>query len=161
MKYPAVGHRPPRRRIRGRRPGAAERQPESAGRQAGVPPTGVELINVTATVTDGSGRFVSGLRKEDFASSKTTNCRRSAISAASACRSALASSSTRAAAWRGKDAGRQRALNRFLELLGPDDEVFLYRFDSNPELVHGWTTDRQKVSRNSHVATARVSTGDA
>ena len=28
--------------------------------------TGVELINVTATVTDGSGRFVSGLRKEDF-----------------------------------------------------------------------------------------------
>jgi hypothetical protein len=24
--------------------------------------TGVELINVTATVTDGSGRFVSGLR---------------------------------------------------------------------------------------------------
>ena len=28
--------------------------------------TGVELINVTATVTDESGRFVSGLRKEDF-----------------------------------------------------------------------------------------------
>src|SRR5262245_19384095 len=28
--------------------------------------TGVELINVTATVTDSSGRFVSGLNKEDF-----------------------------------------------------------------------------------------------
>src|SRR3954468_14655225 len=28
--------------------------------------TGVELINVTATVTDENGRFVSGLRKEDF-----------------------------------------------------------------------------------------------
>jgi hypothetical protein len=28
--------------------------------------SGVELINVTATVTDGEGRFVSGLRKEDF-----------------------------------------------------------------------------------------------
>ena len=28
--------------------------------------TGVELINVTATVTDSNGRFVSGLRKEDF-----------------------------------------------------------------------------------------------
>ena len=27
---------------------------------------GVELINVTATVTDDDGRFVSGLRKEDF-----------------------------------------------------------------------------------------------
>ena len=28
--------------------------------------SGVELINVTATVTDGEGRFVSGLRREDF-----------------------------------------------------------------------------------------------
>ena len=28
--------------------------------------TGVELINVTATVTDATGRFVSGLRQEDF-----------------------------------------------------------------------------------------------
>ena len=28
--------------------------------------TGVELINVSATVTDGSGRFVPNLRKEDF-----------------------------------------------------------------------------------------------
>ena len=28
--------------------------------------SGVELINVTATVTDASGRFVPGLRKEDF-----------------------------------------------------------------------------------------------
>src|SRR5918998_57718 len=28
--------------------------------------TGVELINVNATVTDPSGRFVPGLRKEDF-----------------------------------------------------------------------------------------------
>ena len=28
--------------------------------------SGVELINVTATVTDRSGRFVPGLRQEDF-----------------------------------------------------------------------------------------------
>src|SRR5687767_2698026 len=28
--------------------------------------SGVELINVTTTVTDDSGRFVSGLQKEDF-----------------------------------------------------------------------------------------------
>ena len=28
--------------------------------------SGVELINVTATVSDGRGRFVSGLRQEDF-----------------------------------------------------------------------------------------------
>src|SRR5687768_17863842 len=28
--------------------------------------SGVELINVTATVTDRTGRFAAGLRKEDF-----------------------------------------------------------------------------------------------
>src|SRR5262245_20973368 len=28
--------------------------------------TGVDLINVAVTVTDGSGRFVPGLRREDF-----------------------------------------------------------------------------------------------
>jgi len=28
--------------------------------------SGVELVNVTATVTDSSGRFVSGLVKDDF-----------------------------------------------------------------------------------------------
>ena len=27
---------------------------------------GVDLVNVTATVTDGDGRFIPGLRKEDF-----------------------------------------------------------------------------------------------
>ena len=28
--------------------------------------SGVEFVNVTATVTDNNGRFVSGLRQEDF-----------------------------------------------------------------------------------------------
>ncbi len=46
------------------------------GRQSSSPPStsfdgsrfrsGVELISVTATVSDQNGRFVSGLRKEDF-----------------------------------------------------------------------------------------------
>jgi VWFA-related protein len=39
------------------------------------------------------------------------------------------------------------ALGRFLyQLLDPSDEVFLYRFDSSPELVDGWTTDRRRIS---------------
>jgi VWFA-related protein len=42
----------------------------------------------------------------------------------------------------------QAALHRFLfDLLGPNDEVFLYRFDSHPELVQRWTTDRESVTR--------------
>ena len=35
------------------------------------------------------------------------------------------------------------ALSRFVyDLLGRDDEMFLYRFDSQPELVQGWTENR-------------------
>jgi VWFA-related protein len=46
-----------------------------------------------------------------------------------------------------KMAAAKVALNRFLrDLLGPEDEVFLYRFDTSPELVHEWTTDRARVS---------------
>ena len=48
--------------------------------------SGVELINVTATVTDDDGRFVSGLRKEDFTVYEDGNGRRSRTSATSACR---------------------------------------------------------------------------
>ena len=47
------------------RPQAAAQQ-RAEERQSFRFRTGVELINVTATVTDASGRFVSGLRKEDF-----------------------------------------------------------------------------------------------
>jgi VWFA-related protein len=38
-------------------------------------------------------------------------------------------------------------LNRFLvQLLDRDDEVFLYRFDNQPELVETWTTDREALA---------------
>jgi len=47
-----------------------------------------------------------------------------------------------------KIAAAQAALNRFLfDLLGKQDEVFLYRFDGRPELVQGWTEDRQALAR--------------
>jgi VWFA-related protein len=42
----------------------------------------------------------------------------------------------------------QAALNRFLvDLLGAQDEVFLYRFDSRPDLVSPWTKDRRAVGQ--------------
>ncbi len=46
-----------------------------------------------------------------------------------------------------KMAAAREALNSFLsQLLEPDDEVFLYRFDSNPVLVEGWTRDKRRLS---------------
>jgi VWFA-related protein len=109
--------------------------------------TGVELINVTATVTDSNGRFVSGLRKEDFhvfedgVEQPIThfNAERVPVSLGLIVDT---SSSMDGEKW----LNAKSALNRFLlELLDPRDEVFVYRFDNQPELVEGWTTDRSRI----------------
>jgi VWFA-related protein len=109
--------------------------------------TGVDLINVTATVTDGGGRFVSGLRKEDFRLFEDDqpqeithfNSDRVPVSLGIALDTSGSMDGEKMFAAR-------EALERFLfELLGPDDEVFLYRFDTTAELVHGWTKDRSRL----------------
>jgi Ca-activated chloride channel homolog len=109
--------------------------------------TGVELINVTATVTDAGGRFVSGLRKDDFelyedgARQEIThfNSDRVPVSLGIALDTSGSMDGEKMMAAR-------EALERFLfDLLGPEDEVFIYRFDSHVELVHGWTKDRTRL----------------
>jgi len=110
--------------------------------------TGVELINVTVTVTDANGRFVSGLRKEDFRlledgqEQQVThfNSERVPVSLGLVVDT---SGSMEGERW----VSAREALNRFLfQLLDRDDEVFLYRFDNQPELVESWTTDRERVA---------------
>lgn len=110
--------------------------------------TGIELINVTATVTDGSGRFVSGLEKTDFRifedgqEQQIThfNSERVPVSLGLVVDT---SGSMEGEKW----TNARQALNRFLfQLLDSQDEVFLYRFDNQPELVEGWTMDRQQIA---------------
>jgi len=110
--------------------------------------TGVELINVTATVTDANGRFVPGLRKEDFRlfedgqEQQIThfNSERVPVSLGLVVDT---SGSMEGEKW----VSARQALNRFLfQLLDRDDEVFLYRFDNQPELVESWTTDRERIA---------------
>jgi VWFA-related protein len=110
--------------------------------------TGIELINVTATVTDGSGRFVSGLQKEDFRvfedgqEQQIThfNSERVPVSLGLVVDT---SGSMEGEKW----TNARQALNRFLfQLLDRDDEVFLYRFDNQPELIENWTTDRERIA---------------
>jgi len=111
--------------------------------------TGVELINVTATVTDGNGRFVPGLRREDFVVYE--DGKPQVISQFDAERVPVSlgiALDTSGSMIGDKIAAARAALNRFLfDLLGPQDEMFLYRFDSLPDLVQPWTTDRQALSR--------------
>jgi VWFA-related protein len=110
--------------------------------------TGVELINVTATVTDAGGRFVSGLRREDFRVYQDD--RPQAITHFDNERVPVSLGivlDTSGSMAGEKMLAARQALNRFLfDLLGRDDEVFLYTFDASPELVSGWTRDRRRIS---------------
>jgi len=111
--------------------------------------SGVDLINVSATVTDARGRFVPGLKKEDFLLYE--DGRQQPITHFSAERVPVSlgivldtSGSMEGEKW----VSAMSALDRFLfDLLDPSDEVFLYTFNANTQLVQEWTTDRQRVSR--------------
>ena len=111
--------------------------------------TGVALINVTATVTDRRGRFVPGLERDDFrvyddgAPQPITHFSRERVPVS------LGIVLDTSGSMEGeKMRAAHAALDRFLyDLLGPEDEVFLYRFSYQPRLVHGWTRDRDRLSR--------------
>ena len=110
--------------------------------------SGVELVNVSATVTDRTGRFVSGLTQADFVVYEDDrpveiahfNAERIPVSLGIL----LDTSSSMQG---GKMVAAQVAIRRLLfDLLGPDDEVFLYRFSDTARLLQGWSTDRNRVS---------------
>jgi Ca-activated chloride channel family protein len=111
--------------------------------------SGVELINVTATVSDASGRFVSGLRQEDFLvyedDEPVTVTHFSAERVPVSLGIALDTSGSMAG---NKIQEAQGALDRLLyDLLDRQDEIFLYRFSNTPVLLQGWTKDRQQLAR--------------
>ena len=111
--------------------------------------SGVELINVTATVSDASGRFVPGLRKEDFIvyedNEPQTITHFSPERVPVSLGIVLDTSGSMAGE---KIAAARSALDRFLyDLLDPEDEIFLYRFSNDADLLQGWTSDRRAISR--------------
>jgi Ca-activated chloride channel homolog len=109
----------------------------------------VDLINVTATVTDSTGRFVPGLTLDDFevyengVRQEVTHFsgERVPVSLGIAVDTSGSMSGERIRAARD-------ALDRFLhQLLDPDDEIFLMRFSEYPDLMQSWTTDRERLGR--------------
>ena len=111
--------------------------------------TGIELINVSAVVTDRRGRFVDGLEHDDFRvyddgapqpirhfSNERVPVSLGIVLDTSGSMEGIKMRSARS------------ALNRFLfDLLGPEDEIFLVSFNADPDLEHGWTRDRDSLSR--------------
>jgi Ca-activated chloride channel family protein len=111
--------------------------------------SGVELINVAVTVLDANGRFVSSLRKEDFAVYEDDQPQpvthfsneRVPVSLGIVLDSSQSMSGE-------KMQEAKSALDRFLyDLFGPQDEFFLYRFSDDPVLLQDWTNDRNVLSR--------------
>src|SRR5262245_36914764 len=122
--------------------------------------TGVDLVNVTATVTDATGRFVSGLRKEDFVVYEDGKPQLVSQFDSDRVPVSLGIALDTSGSMLGeKLAAAVDALNRFLfDLLGPQDDLFLYRFNNQPELVQSWTGDRQQLSRRLGTVQARGGT---
>lgn len=111
--------------------------------------SGVELVNVTATVADSNGRFVPGLTRDDFIVYEDDV--RQTVSQFSADRVpvslGIALDTSGSMAGEKIDAARA-ALDRFLSaLLDEHDEVFVYRFSDTPVLLHGWTSDKASMAR--------------
>lgn len=110
--------------------------------------SGVELINVTATVTDRSGRFYSRLRKEDFVVYEDN--RQVEITHFSAERTPVSlgivvdtSGSMSGEKW----SAAVNSIDRFFRVMNDElDEFFLYRFSAHADLVADWTTDRDRLA---------------
>src|SRR5438477_2863237 len=109
--------------------------------------SGVELINVTATVSDIDGRFVPNLRQDDFVvyedDQRVDVTHFSAERVPVSLGIALDTSGSMAGE---KINAARAAIGRFVnDLLDRNDELFLYRFSNYPVLVQGWTRDRRDL----------------
>ena len=111
--------------------------------------SGVELVNVTATVTDNDGRFVSGLKQEDFTVYEDGQVQdvshfssdRVPVSLGIALDASGSMTPEKLAAARA-------AIERLIfDLLDPEDELFFVEFAARAEVTQGWTTDRQLISQ--------------
>jgi Mg-chelatase subunit ChlD len=111
--------------------------------------SGVELVNVTATVSDANGRFVPGLQQADFVVYEDDQLQAVTHFSAERVPVSLGIAVDASGSMAGdKIQAAQAALDRFLyELLDRRDEIFLYRFGNVPTLLQGWTTDRQLLTR--------------
>ncbi len=110
--------------------------------------TNVELISVSATVTDMSGRFVPGLTREDFRLYQDGQLQTITHFSSDRVPVSLGIAIDTSGSMEGdKWQSAVKAVERLLDLLRTDDEVFLYRFSSDPELLHDWTHDHGRIRR--------------
>ena len=111
--------------------------------------SGVDLVNVTATVVDEGGRFVSGLTKDDF--TIYDNGQRQTITHFSSERVPVSLGILLDSSGSMTDVkmiAARAAIDRFItDLLGDEDELFIMEFSDRPRLLQDWTSDRRLIRR--------------
>ena len=111
--------------------------------------SGIELVNVTATVSGRDGRFVSGLRQADFTiydDDKPQEITHFSSERVPVSLGILLDAS--GSMGDQKMASARAAISHFVnDLLGDEDQLFFMDFNEQPHLDQDWTNDRRAITR--------------
>jgi VWFA-related protein len=111
----------------------------------------VSLVTLVATVSDRSGRSVPDLGASDFIvieDGKEQNI--SLVEQSTALPLSVGIQLDASYSMEPKIHTATAAIDRFLESLGPSDDIFLMSFSAKPKLEQNFTSDRKKLSKALH-----------
>jgi Ca-activated chloride channel family protein len=108
----------------------------------------VRLVNVYATVIDSTGRYVDGLKKNDFLVEE--DGKRQTLTHFDWSQDTPVSVGIvldTSDSMRSKIETATNAVDRFVRTIHPDDEIFLMGFDDEAYLLQDFTSDRSKLRK--------------
>jgi Ca-activated chloride channel homolog len=133
-------------------PGLAQSgRPAAPGQELGKSDTvriDTDLVTLTATVTDARGRYVAGLRREDFAVYEDgVRQQLDYFSTGDKVPVSLGIIFDTSGSMADKIEDVRDAVEHFVKAVAPGDEIFLARFGDEAELVQDFTDDRRRILR--------------
>jgi VWFA-related protein len=108
----------------------------------------VRLVNIYATVIDSNGRYVAGLKRNDFLVEE--DGKRQTLSYVDQNQDTPVSIGIvldTSGSMRSKLDTATEAIDRFVRTIQPDDDIFLMSFDSDTYLLQDFTSDRAKLRK--------------
>ena len=118
--------------------------------QEAVFKAGVELVDVAASVTDGDGRFISGLTKDDFIISEDGKPQEIVSFSSERVPVSLAMLLDVSSSMTDEQLATARlAIKHFVyDLLDKEDELLLMEFAGRGRILQSWTRDRERFDRS-------------
>lgn len=107
----------------------------------------VNLVNLTATIVDRTGRHVVGLTGNDFRIYEDGGLQKIAVAESEEVPASIGVVFDTSGSMIDKIDDVQDAVKHFINLVNPNDEIFLMRFSSDVELAVDFTSDRKRLSR--------------